>query len=113
MRFAAHHAFFVGGDRAHYFLNVVNLTDVPTTITHLWYEDEATYIPVEPPSRRLPKRLLPGEVWETWVPLDLLPEHRRGDAHADFQLRLANGEVYRSVRDDDVPPYGTVPGGPA
>jgi hypothetical protein len=47
------------------------------------------------------------------VPLDLLPEHRRGDAHADFQLRLANGEVYRSVRDDDVPPYGTVPGGPA
>jgi hypothetical protein len=52
------------------------------------------------------------ESWETWKALAELPEQYRDNAFDKFVIRLSTAERFYSIKDDDVPPEGTVSGGP-
>jgi hypothetical protein len=112
VRFTSHQARFVAGRELHYFLNATNLGKDPIEFTHLWYEDGTHHIPVRCNSRPLPKRLAVNEVWSSWISVNSLPELARNDAYGLFRLRLSSGEILTSIKDDNIPPYGSVAGGP-
>lgn len=112
IRLTAHQARFARNPRMCYFLNVTNTGERPVEVTHLWYEDSAHHIPIRSDSRPLPRRLEVNEAWSSWIPVDGLPEFTRANAYDRFRLRLSSGAVVASVKEDTVPPYGTVPGGP-
>lgn len=111
VRFTSHQARFAANDDLHYFLNITNVDERPLEITHVWYEDASCHIPVKRDSRPLPKRLEVSEAWSSWIPLSNLPEEARPNAYDRFRLRLSTGEVFGSIKEDTVPPYGSVPGG--
>lgn len=111
-RFTSHQARFVAGNELFYFLNATNLSENSIEITHLWYEDGKHHIPVRPNSRPLPKRLAVSEAWSSWISTNSIPEQTRSNAYDLFRLRLSSGEILTSVKDDSVPPYGSVAGGP-
>jgi len=111
LRFCTHIAQFVPYQKLFYFLTVTNLEQFPIEVTHAWYDGLDAHIPIQPESRRLPKRLAGNEIWETWISVDNIPEQHRQYAFDYFRIRLSSGDVYLSVKDEAVPPYGTVPGG--
>jgi hypothetical protein len=111
IRFKAHQARFASSPVICYFLTVTNLWDRPVELTHLWYEDESNYIRVQPESRLLPKRLEVSEIWESWLPVNHVPEQFRSNAYDCFRVRISTGDVFISSKDDTVPPFGSVPGG--
>ncbi|KAF0250165.1 MAG: hypothetical protein FD167_431, partial [bacterium] len=48
--FEAHQAHFRSSPVLYYFLSITNLSNLPITITHLWYQDTNSHIPVNPQS---------------------------------------------------------------
>jgi len=112
LRFTVHQARFVSKAKLYYFITVVNLSRSVIEVTHLWYEKSDYHIPVSPTSRRLPRRLEPSESWTSWLALDEIPVRYRKDSYDCFRLRLSDGTVAISTKEDTVPPYGSVPGGP-
>lgn len=111
VRFRSHQARFKSSPEMYYFVTVTNLTKEPIEVTHVWYEDLETHVPVLPKERLLPRRLVPFEIWETFLLKKRIPESYQDDAYESFRLRLSTGEVYISGKDGSVPPYGCVPGG--
>jgi hypothetical protein len=111
IRLTSHQARFARNPRMCYFVNVTNTGERPVEITHLWYEDPTHHIPIRSDSRPLPRRLEVNEAWSSWIAVDGLPEFARANAYDRFRLRLSSGAIFASVKEDTVPPYGTVPGG--
>jgi hypothetical protein len=106
-----HRAFFLPDGPECLFLNAVNLTDADLEVTHIWITTTPE-IHVILKGRPLPRRLQPQEAWETWVPVDRVPDV---DSETIFRLgraRLSTGEVICSKRTDDVPSQGFIPGAP-
>jgi serine/threonine protein kinase len=108
-----HRAYFGGEPPECYFINLTNLSPRRALeITHIWYEDETHHIPVIRASRPLPVRIDVDRSWETWITSQSLPPHHRDDACRRFRARISTGTVFASQENPDVPPIGTVPGGP-
>ena len=108
-----HRAYFGGALPECYFINLTNLSPKRTLeITHIWYEDETHHIPVNQASRLLPVRIDLDQSWETWIEAEALPPPHRGDAFRRFRARISTGRVFASQENLDVPPIGSVPGGP-
>jgi hypothetical protein len=111
--FRVHRAHFVGVPKECYFINLTNLSPRRTLeITHIWYEDETHHIPVHQALRPLPVRIDTDQSWETWIEAMELPARYRGDAFERFRARISTGRVFASQQNFDVPPIGSVSGGP-
>jgi hypothetical protein len=95
-----------------YFVSVANCSAAPVTITHVHYRDADLSIPVSPADRQLPRLLQPGEAWDTFIAVAAIPDQFRFSAYDKFVVRLASGDLYRSVKNDSVLPEGAVAGGP-
>jgi hypothetical protein len=80
-----------------WFITVRNLSDENLLVTRVWFESSPR-TEVDRRQRRLPKALAPGEVWETWLEVDKLPEDARDRAHALARVSLASGTVFRPQR---------------
>lgn len=106
-----HRAHFIGESAESYFVNITNLSPKRVVeVTHVWYEDSDTNIPVEQPARKLPVRLELDESWETWIPVAALPSDEAAEAYDSFRVRISSGVVFSSERNTTVPLTGTVPG---
>jgi hypothetical protein len=105
------HRAYLWTGRECYFLNVTNLSrDREIEITHVWFAVEPP-VHAQPTDRPLPKRLKPGETWETWVEADRLPD--LGERlFTSGRARLSTGRVINSKKNEQVRSQGTVPGGP-
>jgi hypothetical protein len=113
VRVTLHEACFVATGTVCCFINVTNVSAEALELTHVWIEATPSVFPMHD-ERPLPKRLQPQESWETWIPSASLPAEL-ATSPALFQsarARLSSGEVLSSVRNDSVPDYGRVPGGP-
>ena len=106
-RVTVHKAFFIQTGLECYFINVTNLSKDDIFITHVYCESDKQ-VAVMQPDRPLPKRLIPSEPWETWVPISKV----HADPYKDFRVRLSTGEVIKSKLNKNVPHQGDVPGGP-
>jgi len=58
--------------------------------------------------RPLPARLRPDETFETWVPVEAVPDVPRVEWLG--RVRLSNGKIVKSRLNKDVPPVGYVAG---
>ncbi|GAA0334809.1 hypothetical protein GCM10009087_51430 [Sphingomonas oligophenolica] len=109
-----HIAQFRGIARNAYFLKVANVAIPPFSITHTWIDvfDRELYFEY-PVSRPLPSwALSPGMEWETFLFCEHLPGYPEQSYFEKFRIRLSNGEVYRSYKNNNVAAYGKVGGGP-
>ncbi len=110
VRVLCHRAVLLANGSECYFINVTNLSlQRDAEITHVWMEcgDE---IPVLHPSRPLPRRLTPEESWEIWIELQRLPASFRDNAFEHARVRLSNGRIIKSKKNENVPRAGYVPG---
>lgn len=111
VRVTVHFAFFVATGTHCCFINVTNICrDVDVELTHVWIETNPQVF-AHNPDRPLPRRLRPHESWETWIPVREL-HSKLADLYEAARVRVSTGEVVGSVRNDTVPPEGSVPGGP-
>jgi hypothetical protein len=114
LRCQSHIAWFRGLPRDAYFLKVANVSNDPFTITHVWIEvlDEEWFFEY-PNSRPIPTPVIHcGEEWETYFYCDSLPGYPQESYLEKFRIRLSNGQVYRSYKNDNVAGYGKIAGGP-
>ena len=110
VRFRTHLAFFQNNQVPHVFLTVTNLSrSREIEITHVWLE---TYPIVSAlvMERSLPVRLLPDQIWETWIPVKQTPVKEISSVLKLGRVRLSDGRVIKSRPDRNVPPEGFVPG---
>jgi hypothetical protein len=80
-----------------YFIALRSSAEVEVLVTQIWFECEPRAF-VDRRQRRLPKVLGAGEIWETWLEVDKLPESIRDRAHELARVRLASGTVLRARR---------------
>jgi len=110
VRVLCHRAFFLPNGPECYFINVTNLSlQRDAEVTHVWIES-GNEIPVLNLSRPLPRRLRPEESWETWIEVERLPIPVREDAFKLARVRLSNGRIIKSKKNENVPIAGYVPG---
>lgn len=112
IKIRVHRARFVNDLTENYFINVTNLSTKQVELTHVWYQDEKAHIAITHPSRSLPISLNPDQSWETWIQVNDVPEKHRSDPYENFHARISSGDIFHSERNLNVPPYGSVPGGP-
>ncbi|MBW4634675.1 MAG: hypothetical protein KME30_23035 [Iphinoe sp. HA4291-MV1] len=114
LKLRVHRAMFVKSMIECYFVNLTNLSpNRALEVTHVWYEDEEKhFIPLIHPSRLLPVRLELEQSWETWIAVENLPRATQNNAYQNFRARISTGAIFKSEANPNVPPYGTVPGGP-
>jgi hypothetical protein len=90
-----------------YFVNIHNASpEREVTVTHVWF---ATAPEVHVGTKPLPKRIAPGDQWETWVEASALPAGAE-DVETLARAKLADGTVISSTPREDVPAAGYVPG---
>src|SRR5688572_13056750 len=78
VRVTVHRACFTHSGVWAYFINITNLSrDRDIEITHVWLASQPEVFPIIH-DRRLPKRLKPDEVWETWIEERRVPLPWRG-----------------------------------
>ncbi len=114
VRCQTHMANFRGLARDAYFLKVANICIPPFAITHVWVEttDQELFFDY-PKCRPLPSAILgPGSEWETFLFCDLLPGHPDRTYYEKFRIRLSNGDLYKSYKNNNVAAYGKIAGGP-
>ena len=76
----------------------------------VWFE-LGTKVPVLNVERPMTHTLPPEEVWETWLPLEAIPEHLRASAATLARVRLSDGTVLTSKPTRNVSEAGFVAGG--
>jgi hypothetical protein len=77
-------------------------------ITHIWF-DTNPRVDILNLVRPLPARLGLDETFETWVPVQAVPDVAHVARLA--RVRLSTGKVVKSRLNKDVPPVGFVAGG--
>ena len=93
------------------FINLSNLSPKRDFgITHA-YLDCPGRLPVLNPQRLLPRRLQPEASRETRIGTSRLPAAVRDNACELARVRLSNGRIVSSIRNEDVPDAGCVSGG--
>jgi hypothetical protein len=112
LRVTVHRAVLTAAGQPAYFVNITNLSrNREVEITHVYF-DLDPQVHANQPSRPLPKRLKPDEVWETWVVEECLPTTLGGRLFQLARVRLSTGRVAGSKENKGVPDRGTIPGGP-
>jgi hypothetical protein len=110
LRVLCHRAFFLPNGPECYFINVTNLSlGRDAVVTHVWIES-GDQIQILNPSRTLPRRLGPEDTWETWIEVGRLPISIRENAFTLARVRLSNGRVIKSKKNENVPTSGYVAG---
>jgi len=110
VRVLCHRAYFLPNGPECYFINLANLSlQRDAEVTHVWLESD-NQIPVLNPTRPLPRRLKPEETWETWIEVESLPKSIREDSFELARVRLSNGRIIKSRKNENVPRAGYVPG---
>jgi hypothetical protein len=110
VRLTVHQAVHLGLQRNCYFLTVTNLSrDRDVEITHVWFATTPE-VHVLQAERPLPARLNPDQSWETWVEADQVPS-QVPDAYSLGRVRLSSHKIITSHENENVPPYGAIPGG--
>ncbi len=110
VRVLCHRAFILPNGPEGYFINVTNLSPQrDAEITHVWMAC-AEDIQIINPSRPLPRRLKPEESWETWIEINNLTEQDQSDAFSLARVRLSNGKILKSKKNENVPSAGRIPG---
>lgn len=95
--------------REHFFMKVTNLSPGrEIELTHTWFATEPR-VDLLNPARPLPARLKHDETYETWIPVEAVPDVPRVERLG--RVRLSNTDVVRSRLNKDVPPVGYVGGG--
>jgi hypothetical protein len=113
LKLRVHRAVFLQNMMECYFVNLTNLSrNRALEVTHIWYEDDEHFIALNQPLRQLPVRLELDQSWETWIPVANLPKGNRDNAYQNFRARISTGAIFKSEFNPDVPPFGTIPGGP-
>lgn len=110
VRVGTHIAWFANSDEAYLFLKIVNDSLTETIVVNSAIVGGPTPVAVTSPGRRLPTEVEPGDLFETWVPLNRL-NPGAGDVHDMVQVTLDDGRVISSTRNLDVARAGVV-GGP-
>jgi len=99
--------------KQHFFINVRNCCKRrQITIVDVFYPDIFTnsIIHLHADGRRpLPATILPGQEWETWVPLSAIVGEK--DERKRFIVETAGGHFVTSSKRKGVPKSGNVPGG--
>lgn len=92
-----------------YFLNIYNASpEREVTITHIWLDSSPR---VQVLTKPLPVRVLPRHQWETFVEAAVVPGNLSDDDVFTLgRCQLADGTIIESVKREDVPPAGFVPG---
>jgi hypothetical protein len=91
------------------FVTVRNLSPYrKAVVTEVWFQVQDR-IPVLNNERPLPKVIAPEEVWETWIPLQALPEHIRAYPETLARIKLSDGKTFGARTNPDVSPAGHVP----
>ena len=109
VRVLVHRAFFQPGPPWYYFVKVTNLSPRrEIEITHIWF-DTNPRVDILNLVRPLPARLALDETFETWVPVQAVPDVAHVARLA--RVRLSTGKVVKSRLNKDVPPVGFVAGG--
>jgi hypothetical protein len=109
LRVRVHRAFLGTGEEC-FFVNLTNRSSKrDLEVTHVWFQTDRE-IHVLEPQRRLPVRLKPDESWETWLPVEALPQAFRSVALTLVRARLSSGAVVMSDPNRNVPTYGSVAG---
>jgi hypothetical protein len=112
LRFTVHKATFLSTGRQAFFLNATNLSkDREIELTHVWLASSPPIAALQP-QRPLPKRLRPDETWETWIYADAVPSELHEAVIDLARARISTGRQVRAKSNVDVPPVGSVPGGP-
>ena len=102
-----HKAYFNGNPIQHFFIKLINTSESKEIeITHVWYKNEN--ITVDILTAPLPKRLKPDEIYETWVPVDQIPNDE--NAFQNFHAVISTGEAFTSKQNIDVRPFGFIAG---
>ena len=110
IRLTVHKAFFEISDQECFFINVTNISRTrEIEITHVWF-DLNPQVPVINKDRVLPKRLKPDETWETWIGVNSVPTATIDEVFKLARVRLSNGTIIKSRKNNNVPVRGTVPG---
>ncbi len=105
-----HSAFFGPGTPAHYFLKITNEGTTSVQLESVWFATTPA-VAVDNHQRPLPTLLVPGELFETWLPVVDVPATPRVEYLAC--ARLADGTVVESLPNTAVPPAGAPGGGGA
>jgi hypothetical protein len=106
----AHHGVISTTNQRCVFVNVTNLSrDRDVEVTHVWFETRPE-IQVLNSERPLPRRLAPDQTWETWLPLEAVPEKQRSKILTLGRVRLSSGKTLSTVENRKVPRAGHVPG---
>lgn len=91
------------------FVTVRNLSPYrKAVVTEVWFQAQIP-IPVLNNERPLPKVIAAEEVWETWVPLQALPEQLRAHPETLARIKLSDGKTLSAHANPDVAPAGHVP----
>ncbi len=104
-----HVAMFMPSSAPHYFLKATNESyDTAVRLNRIWFATQPD-VDVDNPHRRLPTELEPGGLFETWLPLSLVP----GGPEVEYLARveLGDGSVIESQPNTDVAPAGAIGGG--
>lgn len=105
-----HRAFILPNGPECYFINITNLSPQrDAELTHIWMACD-NEIHVLNPSRPLPRRLKPEESWETWIEVNKLPNSVQSNAFNLARVRLSNGKILKSKKNESVPSAGFIPG---
>ena len=112
VRITAHRAVLLSSGEPCVFVTATNHhASRNAVITHVWFEVPGPRtIHVLNPERPLPRRLMPDDPWETWIPEDALPPDLADDVLRMAYVRLSTGLIIGSVPNASVPEIGFVPG---
>jgi hypothetical protein len=78
-------------------------------VSEVWFEF-GIRIPVMNSERLMPRVILSEEVWETWIPLDVIPESFRLSASTLAKVRLSDGTIISSKPTQNLSVAGFVAG---
>ena len=112
LKLTVHRAYFQSPRIECFFINATNIAvQEELEITHVWIETKPPFHIIQH-DRPLPKRLKPQETWETWARVSDLGSRAEQVLFTLARARLSTGVVIHSIKNEGVPMFGTVPGGP-
>jgi len=110
LRVLVHRGYFQDGLVPFYFVKVTNLSSSrDVVITHVWFE-AAPPVHLLLEERPLPKRLLPDETWEAWIPAADLAHAADVERLGRVLMTAKRNAVVESRPNPDIPSAGFVAG---
>jgi hypothetical protein len=110
IRVLCHRALILPNGPECFFINITNISlQREVELTHVWL-DYTPEIHVLNPHRVLPQCIKPGRSWETWIAVNNVPLSYHDTVFDNTLIRLSNGRIFRSRKNNHVPITGFIPG---